>query len=238
MSQENRPVLAFDTSLNGCAVCVRSGDKTAIRTFPTDREQAARLVPLIAEAMEEAGATFKDLGLIVTTVGPGSFTGLRIGLSTARAYGLALGIPVQGVSTLAAMVATCHKPQDRKRYLVILETKRSDFYVQGFNPDLHPLREAGCATLDDILACNMTDTIFCGDGAERFMEEALLAGHHFENPDLRTRFLLDPAILLEEGKKLFAAAGFRAEKPAPVYLRGADVSISKKPSRVIQDSPL
>lgn len=238
MSHENRPVLAFDTSLNGCAICARSGDKNAVRLFPTEREQAAKLVPLINETLEEAGITYKDLGLIVTTVGPGSFTGLRIGLSTARALGLALNIPVQGVSTLTAMAATCHKSGDKNRSLVILETKRSDFYIQSFLPDLHPLGEASCAPLDDILSRDLNETIFCGDGAERFMEEALLAGRHFEHPDLRTRLLLDPAILLTLGENLFKAADFRAEKPVPVYLRGADVSNPKKPAREIQDSPI
>lgn len=233
------PVLAFDTSLNGCAVCVVAGDgRVATRLFPTDREQAAQLVPLINEAMAEAGVTFADLKLIVTAIGPGSFTGLRIGLSTARAFGLALGLPVQGVGTLAAMAATARKIGDTKNMLVLLETKRSDFYVQSFDADGIALDAPICSSLDDILARDLSDVIFCGDALERFVNEAAEKGQDFASADMRAHRLLNPQLLAELGAGLFTQAGGVAQKPEPLYLRGADVSISTKPRREIGDSPL
>ncbi len=235
MTDFAKPILAFDTALNGCVVCILAGDKPVTRVFPTDREQAAKLVPLIQGAMAEAGVAFADLGLIVTSVGPGSFTGLRIGLSTARSFGLALDIPVHGVSTLAMMAASCKHEGDTKRSLVLLETKRSDYYVQGFDINLTPLREAGSASLEDILACNMDDTIFCGNAVGRFVEEV---GATPKKAILRERDLLDPVILAREGLKDFAAKGFVTVKPEPVYLRGADVSVSKKIQREINEMPL
>lgn len=232
------PILAFDTAMNGCTVAVQAGDRRATRLFPTDREQAARLIPLINEALEEAGIAYVDLGLIVTTVGPGSFTGLRIGLATARALGLALDVPVQGVSTFAAMAASCREQGDEKPCRVILETKRSDFYVQDFTADLSPDGVAVCASLDDLFTRSTGNVILMGDAIARFVEEAGASGLPPLDLELRPRNLIDPLALLDVGRQAFIANGFKADKPVPVYLRGADVSISKKAQREIQDSPL
>jgi tRNA threonylcarbamoyladenosine biosynthesis protein TsaB len=194
----------------------------------TEREQAAKLVPLIQEAMDEAGCAFGDLGLIVTTVGPGSFTGLRISLSTARSFGASLSIPVQGVSTLEAMAVTCGVD---KSALVLLETKRTDYYAQAFNQDGKPQGVPFCANIEEILARG--DRFICGDAIERFKREAgdgLKAACH-EEP------MLNPALLAILGWDKFQQNGGIAPRPEPVYLRGADVSVSNKKQREIKNFP-
>lgn len=89
--------LAIDTSMRACAVAV-SAEHWAREAM--QRGQAERLVPMVAEVLGRAGLAFGDLARVVVTVGPGSFTGIRVGLATARGLGLALGVPVLGVSTL------------------------------------------------------------------------------------------------------------------------------------------
>lgn len=226
LSDFEKPALAFDSSLGGCIVAVVKDGKAFSRVLETEREQAARLIPLVQEVMGEAGVGFAELGLIVTTIGPGSFTGLRISLSAARAMGLALDIPVQGVTTLEAMAHSA-VPENRD-CLVILETKRSDFYVQAFDADKKALGEPSCieaSALEEMVAAQ--DYILCGDGLARF-----------NGGEGRCRKLLNPEALARLGLQRFCENSRKAENPTPLYLRGADVSYSTKVQRTIKDLPV
>lgn len=97
-------VLAVDTALDACSVAIARGEKTlASISEPMSRGQAERLAPMAREAAAHAAITFADLDCIVVTTGPGSFTGVRVGLSFARALALAVARPCVGVSTLEAL---------------------------------------------------------------------------------------------------------------------------------------
>lgn len=124
-------ILAFDTAVTGCSVAVydSSLDRSWVERLETERGQAEFLVPLIEAAMKQAGVTFADLERIAVTNGPGSFTGVRIGLATARAMALASGKPLIGVSTLDLLYAQSGGAGDA---LVVVDTKRDDFYGQVF----------------------------------------------------------------------------------------------------------
>ncbi len=97
-------VLAVDTALDACQVAVVRGDETLAALSETmNRGQAERLAPMTKEAMAQAGVAYADIDRIAVTTGPGSFTGVRVGLSFARAMALALHKPCVGVSTLEAL---------------------------------------------------------------------------------------------------------------------------------------
>ena len=92
-------VLGFDTSAAHCAAALLLGDRVlAMRAEPMARGQAERLMPLLEEVLAEAGHVWGDLARIGVGVGPGNFTGIRIGVSAARGLALALDIPAIGVS--------------------------------------------------------------------------------------------------------------------------------------------
>lgn len=97
-------VLAIDTSLDACSVALaRGGEALASAAERMQRGQAERLAPMVRDVVAQAGARFADIDRIAATVGPGSFTGVRVGLSFARALALALDAPCLGVSTLEAL---------------------------------------------------------------------------------------------------------------------------------------
>lgn len=128
-------ILAFDTTAAACSVAIVKDGAALVRLRELmDQGQAEALVPLIERAMDQARIGYADLDRIAVTIGPGSFTGVRVGLATARALGLAAGKPVVGVSSLAVLAAAV--PQgERERHATILaavDTKRGDVYAQCF----------------------------------------------------------------------------------------------------------
>ncbi len=221
-----KTILSFDTALGGVSVGVFTADgQKAVRQVETLRDQAAILVPLINEVLEEAGVGYDGLDMIVTTRGPGSFTGLRIGLSTARALGLALQKPVIGMSTLKVVAAQL---QSELPVLSVLETKRKDFYLQEFNCQKKEIGAPLALEAEEIKA-QITNGpyILVGDACARFEEglgEEWMSAHISDQEQVK---LIDPEILA------FAGQGAEAsQNPAvPLYLRGADVSQPKNPPR-------
>ena len=101
-------VLAIDTALAACSAAVLDTDDGGIvasQSLPMTRGHAEALMPLLVRLMQDAGMAFRDIDRVVVTTGPGSFTGLRVGIAAARGIALAAGKPAVGLSTLAAYAA-------------------------------------------------------------------------------------------------------------------------------------
>lgn len=215
-------ILAFDTSGNGCSVCLwRDGTVLAGRADTMSRGQAEALVPMIEEVLGAAGAGYGDLDRIAVTVGPGSFTGLRVGLATARGLGLARRMPVWGVTTTEAFAHALSAGQRAKgTVLAAIDARRDDIYLQGFRaPDMRPL-DAPSAALPEavpaILALRLADSpvIACGDAAER------LAGLDGIDGVVVQRVIEAPVIAA-----LAATRPLPAGPPTPLYIRQPDAAM-------------
>ena len=129
-------VLAIDSALGACSVAV--WDQTVIsgQQEIMSRGHVEALIPMVQAVITESGMEFSQLELIAVSIGPGSFTGLRAGLAAARGLGIALNIPVHGVTTLEAVAASAIRQRPSgpgDAILVALETKRADIYVQEFD---------------------------------------------------------------------------------------------------------
>ncbi|SDG23622.1 tRNA threonylcarbamoyladenosine biosynthesis protein TsaB [Limimonas halophila] len=217
-------LLAFDVAGGGCAVAVRrAGELAAVRDEPMRRGQAERLVPMIEDAMAEAGLAYADLDAVGVTTGPGAFTGVRIGLATARGFALALGIPAIGVTSFAAIAAGV--PAAQHPVAVIVDAKLTDIYVQLVGADGQPVTE-GAAMPPDALAAHLPPGPVClaGDGADQAEPALRNAGREVTRADAPPR--PDPALLAA----LIAARpmpGPDAPPPRPVYLRQPDITLPR-----------
>ncbi|MCP4330471.1 MAG: tRNA (adenosine(37)-N6)-threonylcarbamoyltransferase complex dimerization subunit type 1 TsaB [Alphaproteobacteria bacterium] len=127
-------ILALHCATASCSVALwRDGRVVADRFEAMARGQAEALVPMIVATMDAAGWDYGDLDRLAVTIGPGTFTGLRIGLATARGLALATGLPLLGITTFDA-IAFRAEPEDTVdgALLVAIESKRSPIYVQRF----------------------------------------------------------------------------------------------------------
>jgi tRNA threonylcarbamoyladenosine biosynthesis protein TsaB len=224
-------LLAIDTATDACSVAVLAdGVIAAHRSVLMARGHAEALMPMVVETLEAAGLGFADLGAVGVTVGPGAFTGLRIGLSAARGIGLAAGIPVLGATTLE-VVAHAVPEEERAGASVaaVIESKRTDLYVQAFGPDLAPLGEPA-SVMPEALAASLPGgrLVLAGDGAARAADtlsddaERISLSAMGPHPDARVLTTLIAARLAELGGSVDDLA-----PPEPLYLRPPD---AKRPA--------
>jgi len=152
-------VLAIDTALAACSAAVLDtvyGGVIASESLPMVRGHAEALLPLIARVMQRAELGFADIDRVAVTTGPGSFTGLRVGISAARGIALAADRPALGVSTLSAYAAP-HLADDKAvSVIAAIDARHEHVYLQVFGPGgriaiaprLAPLCEAVRAACD------------------------------------------------------------------------------------------
>jgi tRNA threonylcarbamoyladenosine biosynthesis protein TsaB len=126
-------ILAIDTALDACAAGVldtRAGRLIAHESLPMKRGHAEALMPLIARVMRQSGIGFADLHRIAVTTGPGSFTGLRVGLSAARGLALAASKPVVGLTTLTAYAAPVVSENAGAPIVCAIDARHDHVYFQ------------------------------------------------------------------------------------------------------------
>jgi tRNA threonylcarbamoyladenosine biosynthesis protein TsaB len=126
-------ILAIDTALDACAAAVldtESGRLIAQESQTMKRGHAEALMPLIGRVIAASGTAFASLGRIAVTTGPGSFTGLRVGLSAARGIALAANIPAVGVTTLAAYAAPIVGQNAEHPVISVIDARHDHVYLQ------------------------------------------------------------------------------------------------------------
>ena len=161
-------ILAFDCSGPGCAVALwRDGAVLAAERRAMERGQAEVLMPMIEEIMERAHVRYTAIDRLAVTVGPGSFTGVRVGLAAARGLALASAKTCIGVLTTEVIAAAARDSQAGGDVLVAIDTKRGDLYVQRFSQMAVPLGAPLAMAVSDLQAWwGEAPVIVAGDGAD------------------------------------------------------------------------
>lgn len=205
-------VLGLDTCLNACSAAVlHDGRVLAYAYEPMLRGHQERLARLVQEVMAEAGAGFAELTRVGATVGPGSFTGLRVGVAFTKGLGSALGVPTVGVGTLEALAA-----EAEGLVVAAIDARREQVYLQVFDegqavmaPDALPIGTAVARVLE--IAQGRTPTLV-GSGGPLLADAATGA-----------------CVLTPEGCDPRLVAQLAAARPAnpirPLYLRAPDAKL-------------
>jgi tRNA threonylcarbamoyladenosine biosynthesis protein TsaB len=213
-------VLAIDTALGACSACVLEAgrpDPLSRETILMDKGHAETLLPLVDRVVAAAGAGFETLGRVAVTVGPGSYTGIRVGISAARAIGLAARIPVVGVATLSAYLGPLLTREARGLVAAAIDARHGAVYIQAVAPGGRTVIAPALMGIRDAVRLLGSGPIqLVGSGAALLGAECWGQGidAHLSDspaaPDIawvaRIGALADPAQAL----------------PKPLYLRGPD----------------
>ncbi|MEQ1940963.1 tRNA (adenosine(37)-N6)-threonylcarbamoyltransferase complex dimerization subunit type 1 TsaB [Mesorhizobium sp. VNQ89] len=209
-------LLAIDTASALCAACVYDSDadrELGRSVLDLGKGHAEHLMAVVDEALAQAAVGFDALGRIVVSVGPGSFTGVRVGVATARGFALALNIPAVGVTTLEAVAAETRQSFAGKRIMVTLDGGRGEINVGFFDETGDQVGKPLVTNLDEAARlATAHDGVIAGSAA------AMVAGAADRTfPTGSTGATADICVYARLG-----AAKAVGEKPKPLYLREAD----------------
>ncbi len=205
-------ILSIDTSGVDCSACVYDSENDVVLGEVTDnigKGHAELLMGIIDGALSKAGLALNAVERLAVTIGPGSFTGIRVGVAAARGFALSLGVEALGITTLETLAADYLQQHPGRPVAVGLDAKRGECYLQIFAADGAPLTEAALVSLDDA-----RETLAGFDGAIVGSAAPLFAGEETgSGPD---HF---PIAIVA---RVAATKPAGQPKPAPLYLRGPD----------------
>ncbi len=215
-------ILAIDTSLPAVSACVLDDEvetPIASETIEMERGHGEALLPLIERVMAQVEGGFSSLDRVAVTVGPGSFTGIRIGLAAGQAIGLACKCDVVGVSTLAALVTPLLLGDYDGVLAAAIDARYGKVYVAAYASDGRPLIEP-CrdSALEALRAMGSGPLVLTGSGAETIAREARARG-------VPTRIVSSQAYPDIVCVAQLGLAANPATAPArPLYLKEPDVT--------------
>ncbi|HDX8436421.1 TPA: tRNA (adenosine(37)-N6)-threonylcarbamoyltransferase complex dimerization subunit type 1 TsaB [Aeromonas dhakensis] len=121
-------ILAVDTATEACSAALLVGEKVFSRWEEAPRDHTRKILPMVQAVLDEAGVTLDELDAIAFGRGPGSFTGVRIGIGVAQGLALGAGVPLIGISTLAAMAQGAHRLNGAERVLTAIDARMDEVY--------------------------------------------------------------------------------------------------------------
>ncbi|WP_455477163.1 tRNA (adenosine(37)-N6)-threonylcarbamoyltransferase complex dimerization subunit type 1 TsaB [Bartonella sp. B41] len=213
-------ILAIDTASIYCAVAlIRDRHVIARISERINKGHAETLILQISQTIDQVGITLDQVDRIAVNIGPGSFTGIRIGVSTARALALALKIPAVGVNTLEALAEQTINKNAPSAITVVIEAGKTMFYYQNFDENRIPLCTPSLGVIENIIENLPQQTKLIGPAAD-------IVTSHVKNNYGSRKIIIDQ--ILCEAADVVSYAHVAANKtpqdpPRPLYLRDADV---------------
>ncbi|EKF44245.1 peptidase M22, glycoprotease [Nitratireductor indicus C115] len=211
--------LAIDTAAGFCAACVydaQAGVELGRDVIELAKGHAEHVMAVIGRALENAGISYDRLDAVAVCVGPGSFTGVRVGVSAARGLALARGIPAIGVTSLEALAVEAREVSPGQAVLVALGQRAEGLFAAAYDAAGEVLMEAASVPVDDLAGwARKARPLLCGSAAGLVAEKAgvtLAMGSLAATADIATY------------ARLAAAGGTEGPRPKPLYLRAPDAA--------------
>lgn len=219
MTRPDHLILAMDSALGSGSVAVAKAQRLLSCQLDTQKGMQARnLLPMIEYALKQAGISYEALGMIVSTVGPGSFTGIRIALASARAIGLVSGKPVYGIGTLACLAYDALPHTSAAHMLCLLPAGKGDCYAQRFRTQpFAPDGEAELVSAVQLCSLKQADEFWVSikDRDIKGMEDKLDYGANMHAG-------IAAALATSE-----SAVNFLLQ-PQPLYIRPPDITMPRQ----------
>lgn len=211
-------VLAIDTALEACSACVmENGAVVARESVPMTRGHAEALLPMVQRVVATTARGFEGLDRVAVTIGPGSYTGLRVGIAAARAIGLAAKAPVVGVTTLSALLAPLVAAGERRLLAAAVDARHGSVYFQAVAPGGRSVvAPAHMAVRDAVRYLGSGAVVLTGSGGPIVGAEAMQKGVEVLLADA------EPAPEIAWVARLGMAADPGSALPKPLYLRAPD----------------
>jgi len=228
-------ILAIDTALDACSAGVldtNAGEMIAQESQVMKRGHAEALMPLIARVVKESGIAFAGLDRIAVTTGPGSFTGLRVGLSAARGIALAANKPVVGVTTLTAYAANLVSQNREQPIISAIDARHGHVYYQAVSGNGGSLIRPRVAPIDEVLgACRFGALHLVGNAAKSIADRWPAHALPPSTSDAQ------PAPDIAWVGWLGAAVSPNTAPARPYYLRAPDAKPQKDPLQKASQPP-
>jgi tRNA threonylcarbamoyladenosine biosynthesis protein TsaB len=208
-------LLAIESSDRLCGVCVlnqTTGRIIASKTLDIGKGHAELLMGVVSDVLQETKLDYLSLTSIAVCVGPGSFTGIRVGVAAAIGFGIALNIPVIGITSLQALGIA--QRNDKREILCLIDAHRGDVYAQAFSPQGFPLDLPRQIAVDEVAQMqSLQSKVLCGSGV------AIVQAAH---PQLNVHPASGTNLAAVESIALAARNAAMTVDAKPLYLRRPD----------------
>ena len=223
-------IILIETSTRLCSTALSEDGKIISTRENADREHASLTAPFIKEMLDECGLKVNDCDAVCVSTGPGSYTGLRVGASTAKGLCFGAGLPLLGVGSLDTLVWQAIGegllPEGCRHIVPMIDARRMEVYTAEFDTDGNQVAETEAKVIDgDSFATLLASgpVLFIGDGAEKCADVIKSPNAHFIQTCPKACSMLRPAErLLAEGK--FEDTAYFE----PFYLKQFVPTVSKK----------
>ena len=232
MTHKTLKLLALDTSTEACSVALCYNDQLLTLDEVCPQQHSKRILPLVQQLLAEAGTSLTQLDGIVFGRGPGSFTGVRIGVGVTQGLAFGADVPVYGVSTLAAMAQAAQRLYAAKQVIAAIDARMAEVYIGSFvlqNGLMQPGSSEVAIKPQDISGFGLSGEVHAvGTGWQTYAEALLQKQTAVIAADILYPSAQD---MLSLAAPAFAAGHFiSAEQAEPVYVRD-DVTWQKLPGR-------
>lgn len=223
-------IILIETSTALCSAALMEDGRITAYREDADRAHAARLAPMIDSILSEKGLSVRDCDAVGVSMGPGSYTGLRVGVSTAKGLCFGAGIPLLATGSLDTLVWTAIEgtmvPEGCRYIIPMIDARRMEVYTAVFGPDGRQLGEVEPKVIDaGSFAAELSEgpVLFIGDGAQKCREVLTSPNAHFVQICPDARGMAAPVSQAYNEKRFKDVAYFE-----PFYLKDFVATVSRK----------